>query len=152
MIRQFVSWEFCLKCLGCCRFKDADSIWTPCLLDEELGILSNKRVALIPNQTQNNFVCGFLNIRDNICAIYSKRPFECQLYPFLINRKGKEVFLALDPGCPFIKENSSGRELKQYIDYLTEHMNNPLQLNRIRNNPQIIHTYEEAKNLFALNI
>ena len=28
-LKQFVPSEVCLKCNGCCRYKQADSVWRP---------------------------------------------------------------------------------------------------------------------------
>ena len=163
MIKQFVPKEACLKCQGCCRFKEINSVWSPCLLDLEIEkllkknippsvISSSKRVRLIPNSQQGNFVCALFNTQENICKIYSFRPFECQLYPFLINRKGKSVFLAVDLGCPFIKKILHSKEFRKYVQYLTEFINSPHQLCMLRNNPQIIQVYKGAENIFELKI
>ncbi|MBU1124991.1 MAG: YkgJ family cysteine cluster protein, partial [Candidatus Omnitrophica bacterium] len=89
---QFVPQEFCLKCQGCCRFAEADSVWAPCLLDEEIqDLLDNKelpavmislerRIRPVAHQGHENFLCPFLVMEDNACKIYDIRPFECQLY------------------------------------------------------------------------
>lgn len=171
MIKQFVRSEFCLnKCNYCCRFSQPDSIWSPSLLDEEIKeflknnicssvISQSKKIKLIPFPKESNsnltfriFICPFLNYQDSKCKIFSSRPFECQLYPFLINRRNKKIFLAVDLGCPFIKENLYSQEFKEYTQYLADFLNNPHQLNRLKDNPQIIQAYQEAKDLIELNL
>jgi len=174
MIKQFVPSDYCLnKCRMCCRFSQQESVWSPCLLDEEIEELpkhnihpsvispSKKiRLAPFPEKTDTNlpshigpiFVCPFLNVQNNKCEIYVLRPFECQLYPFLINKRDKKVFLSVDLGCPYIKENMQSLEVKDYTQRLFEFLNQAAHLDSIRKNPQIIQAYEDALDLKELNI
>ncbi|MDD5108389.1 MAG: YkgJ family cysteine cluster protein [Candidatus Omnitrophica bacterium] len=163
-MKQFVPQEFCLKCKGCCRFKDADSVWSPCLLDEEIQDLLDKkgipaasisikrRLQLIANPEGPDFICPFLSSPDNKCKIYATRPFECQLYPFLINlRKGK-VLLTVDLNCPYAYEKINNQEAKDYIIYLTTYLNSPKIIKMLKDNPQIIQAYEEVREITELNL
>ena len=115
-------------------------------------ISADKRLLPIPDPQGVGFICPLLEAKDNKCKIYGFRPFECQLYPFLINRKGEEVFLALDLKCPFVKENLESQKFKGYIRYLTNFFNNPRKIKVLKNNPQIIQTYEDVLNLAELNL
>lgn len=161
MIKQFVPESICLKCLGCCRFREADSVWLPCLLDEEIqdlldrkippaAISINRKIQPIPNSKQDGFICPFLNMEGNICQIYSFRPFECQLYPFLIALRDKQILLTVDLNCPYIKENLNSKELEKYTDYLVSFLNSPPQIKILKNNPQIIQAYQEILDLVEL--
>lgn len=168
MIKQFIPDEYCLKCRGCCRFAEEDSVWSPCLLDEDMKelsennlapsiISSHKKVRLvlfhgIGKYKENNFACSLLGQEDNRCKIYSFRPFECQLYPFLLNKKGKKVFLAADLNCPYARENLETPLLKKYTRYLNKLLSRPRRLSSLKNNPQIIQEYPEALNLGQLKI
>ena len=173
MIKQLVPGEYCLnKCRMCCRFSQQDSVWSPCLLDEEIEELSkhnippaaitqDKKIRLVPFPEKNNnlpahvgpiFICPFLNMQNNKCEIYFVRPLECQLYPFLINKRDKKVFLSVDLGCPYVKENIETTEFKEYTRYLFDLLNSLKFLAMIRSNPQIIQAYEDAKDLIELNI
>ena len=164
MIKQFVPSEFCIQCKGCCWFKEADSVWSPCLLDEEIqevldkkdipvaSISINRRIQPIANPGGADFVCPYLGIPDNKCKIYEIRPFECQLYPFLINlRKGK-VLLTVDLNCPYVYENINSRQAKDYIIYLTGYLNSPKQIKMLKSNPQIIQAYEEVREVAEINL
>ncbi|MDO8489671.1 MAG: YkgJ family cysteine cluster protein [Candidatus Omnitrophota bacterium] len=164
MIKQFVPQEFCLKCRGCCRFKEANSVWSPCLLDEEIQELLDKpqipaasisidrRIQPIANPAGADFFCPFLEAQDNRCKIYSIRPFECQLYPFLINlRKGK-VLLTVDLNCPYVYEQINSQQAKDYIVYLTSHLNSAPLLSMLKDNPQVIQAYEEVREVAELNL
>lgn len=173
MIKQFVSSSVCLKCQGCCRFAKADTIWSPCLLNEEIKILLEKRIppSLIsydkrirlapylgqdsftpPLRAGSGFICSFFSLQDNKCKIYAFRPFECELYPFLIGRQDKKVFMAVDLKCPFIKENLKNRKFKEYTRYLTSLLNSSRWLNILKNNPHIIQEYTEVLNLAKIRI
>lgn len=148
-LKQFVSSDYCLKCDNCCRFSQQDTIWLPRLLNEEKEKL-DKKIRLLSNPKHGNFICACFNIQDNKCKIYSFRPFECQIYPFLINRKEENIFLAVDLRCPFIRENLKSEKFKEYISYLAKFLNNPSVPNMLRSNPQIIQTYTEVINLAEL--
>ena len=163
MIKQFVPQEFCLKCQGCCRFKEFDSLWAPCLLDNEIQALLDKkippavismdrRIRPVPAPQQEGFICPFLGPADNKCKIYEFRPLECQLYPFLITLRAKKVILTVDLNCPYVKENINSEEFKRYADYLAVHLNSPAQIRVLKNNPQIIQAYEDVLDILELNI
>jgi len=163
MIKQFVPEEFCLKCLGCCRFKEMDSVWSPCLLDEEMqGLLDkdippalislDRRLRPIPNPGKEGFICPFLNPSDNRCRIYQMRPFECQLYPFLLCLRNKKACITVDLNCPYVKEKINSPEFKQYSEYLSAYLNAPEQIRLLKDNPQILQAYEEALGILELEI
>ena len=163
MIKQIVPQEFCLKCLGCCRFSRADSIWSPSLLDEDLQVFlknnippllisSDNKIRLVYCEEQDNFICSLFDPEKNKCKTYALRPFECQLYPFLINRNATGIFLAADLKCPFIKENTDSPLFKEYVQHLTVLFNNPGLNKTLKNNPRIIQAYDEVINLVNLKI
>lgn len=162
MMRQLVPQEACLNCLGCCRFLKPDSCWSPLLLEEEAQGLTQKRllkenfrdnykIPLVPVTTEKkNFLCLFFDPVSNKCRIYPFRPFECQLYPFLINRKEKEIFLSVDLNCPFVKERYNAAEFKEYAGYLAELLGSPRYEALLGNNPQIAQRYEGVLDLALL--
>ena len=164
MIKQFVPQEFCIKCRGCCRFKEANSVWSPCLLDEEIQELLDKpgipaasisidrRIQPIANPDGADFLCPFLETLSNKCKIYSTRPFECQLYPFLINLRRDKVLLTVDLNCPYVYEQINSQETKEYIVYLTGYLNSAPLLSMLKDNPQIIQAYEEVREVAELNL
>jgi hypothetical protein len=173
-MKQFLESEFCLtKCRMCCRFSQKESVWSPSVLDEEIGELSkqkispssftkDKKISLVPFPEKDAanipahvgpiFVCPFLNMQDSKCSIYAARPFECQIYPFLINRRQDKVFLSVDPGCLYVKGKLSTKEFKEYAQYLFDILSLPEGLSKIRKNPQIIQVYEDALDLFEIRI
>jgi len=162
VLKQFVPSEVCLKCQGCCRFKEADSVWSPCLLDEEaldlidkegipaVALSINRRLQLVPNPKGEGFLCPFLKIENTKCQIYTRRPFECQLYPFLLNLRNKKVLLTVDLNCPYVKDKLNTPEFKEYTDYLAAYLNSPAQLTILKDNPQILQAYEGALDVIEL--
>lgn len=163
MIKQFVPESACLKCPGCCRFKEIDSAWTPCLLEEEVQDLMAKdipaayinmqrKIRPIPHPNGKGFICAFFEYASNKCKIYAMRPLECQLYPFLINLRPKKVVLTIDLNCPYVKENMHKNGFKEYVDYLSAYLNAPKQREMLEDNPQIIQAYEDVLEVIDLKL
>lgn len=163
MIKQFIPEESCLTCPGCCRFREANSVWLPCLTEEEIQNLLDKqippatisierKIQPIHNPAEDNFICAFFDLKENKCKIYDFRPLECQLYPFLINLRGKKVILTVDLNCPYIKENLKSKEFKEYADYLAAYLNSPAQIKLLKSNSQIIQAYEEVLDVVELSM
>ncbi|MFA5286852.1 MAG: YkgJ family cysteine cluster protein [Candidatus Omnitrophota bacterium] len=163
-IKQFIPTGACLKCQGCCRFKEVDSVWSPCLLDEEVldlidregipaaALSIERRLQLVASQGKEGFFCPFLKIEDNKCHIYSMRPFECQLYPFLISLRDKKVLLTVDLNCSYIKDKLNTPEFKEYTDYLVKYLNSPECLSILKENPQVLQAYEEVLDIVELKL
>jgi Fe-S-cluster containining protein len=128
--RQFVPSKVCLACDGCCRFREAQSAWRPKMSDLEKVAPATKKIFTARSiddqgfittvEHQDTFVCYFFNPRHNTCGIYSQRPFECRLYPFLLikNKNGKG--LAAHLNCPYIQEAWDSEPLQGYRKYLQE--------------------------------
>jgi len=152
---------FCLKCQGCCRFAEEDSVWAPGLLGTEIEdllagalvpsqVTSQKKIRLVACQGGNNFVCPFLNLKDNQCRIYPQRPFECRLYPFLIHRKAGKAFLAVDLRCPFAKERHQTQDFQGYIQAVTRILRTPECKKILQENSQILQEYPQVTDLTEL--
>lgn len=107
LLKQLIPQEFCLKCEVCCRFTDEHTCWTPKDSTQHIKLIKHK----------DYFICPYFNPQNHFCKIYPNRPFECQLYPFLLVKKNKEFFLALDKNCPYL-ENCNKRKLNGCINYL----------------------------------
>lgn len=158
MIKQFCPQEFCLKCAGCCRFSQLNSQWSPGLLDEEIGILtkhllppalidSQRKIRLKPSAKGDYFICPLLNEEENKCRIYFSRPFECQLYPFLINRRQEKIYFSVDLNCAYAKENFNQQSFKAYLAYLSSPLIAKACQEIIKNNPRLIQSYPEVIDL-----
>lgn len=158
-IKQFIPEEVCLKCDGCCRFKDEKSIWQPILLDEEIKLISkdcvykdelssSKKINSI--SFKNYFICSFFDIDNNKCKIYQSRPFECRLYPFLINKTKEAIYLSVDLKCPFIKNKLDNKEFRDYLNYLINFLSLPVVSFMIKQNPHIFTDYSKEDKLYNL--
>ena len=165
MIKQFIPKDYCLRCKGCCRFKEEDSVWAPCLLDVEMqelvdkkdipavSISADKRIHPVFNSEEDSYLCPFFNPGNHRCRIYEFRPFECQLYPFLLNlREARRAVLTVDLNCPYVKEKIGNAEFKAYTDYLTAFLNSPKQIKLLRENPHLVQAYEDVAEIIELNI
>jgi Fe-S-cluster containining protein len=159
MLKQFVPSEFCLKCDVCCRFGEKNSPYAPKFLAEEAqrlfdgdrfkpdnnfpGNLSPSPIA----STNAAYVCQFFSPLTNTCSIYSQRPFDCQLYPFILcyDKKYQYINLCLDNHCPFPPHPSpsplwgEGRgEGEKYAAYLLEYLNSDTTIETLSKNHSFI--------------
>jgi Fe-S-cluster containining protein len=161
-MKQFLPKKTCLQCQGCCRFAEAATVWLPGLLDKEIKALSKahqsivisrgKKLQPIPAKNKEIFFCPFLNPQDNKCRIYSSRPFECRLYPFVVNRSSGKVYLGVDANCPFIREKLEDALFKEHVAYLAGLLNSRPFRSLLKDNPQIIQSYPEAVNLAEIKV
>ena len=132
--KQFVPSLVCLSCDGCCRFKEAESIWRPKVGLEEIGrahqnglakeifatAMSHQGGAIKTTPCGDGHCCSFFNRDDNTCRIYEHRPFECQLYPFLLAKRDSFIYLAVHLLCPFVQGNYDTLVYAEYVQYLKE--------------------------------
>jgi len=138
-IKQYVSRRFCLGCLGCCRYNSNSSIWAPALLDEEKKVLGLEK--LEPVVYRQAYICCFLNPETNLCKIYKRRPWECRLYPFLLNSYNNKIYLSLDLNCPDIKDKTNTKGFKSYVNYLIQYFRKPSVVNILNRNRLVFHSY-----------
>ena len=129
MLKQFVPSDYCLKCLGCCRFAESPTIWAPA------------GCSLVKNN--EGYHCGHLNETDNHCKIYKKRPLDCRLYPFLLVKKGSSLSLGLHKSCCFVEgENPSLQNIRGYADYLKKKVSTRDIVSLIKSNPRVAVDYQ----------
>jgi Fe-S-cluster containining protein len=153
-IRQIIPEGYCLSCQGCCRFAEGRSAWAVRLSAEEqqaLGI-QDTIVPSAADQSTGQCICTYFDSRQARCAVYYKRPFECQLYPFVMNRQGASVFLALDLNCPYAKAQYETQAMRDFISYLAGVCNSPAFVQTLRENPWLIQQYPAVLNIAAIAI
>ena len=126
-LKQFVPSEVCLKCNGCCRYKEADSVWRPKLGPDDqknlAALITNGDVLDDQGYVKTIQVCGehfcqFLNGADNTCRIYNNRPFECSLYPFIISQTADGVKVYVHLSCPYVQDHLAREDFDAYVAYL----------------------------------
>jgi hypothetical protein len=59
--------------------------------------------------------CGFLDAPSHHCRVYVNRPFECQLYPFVMSREDGRVKVYAHLGCPFLAEHKDSPALRSAL-------------------------------------
>ena len=151
-IKQYVFGDVCLKCLRCCRYNCNPSIWAANILEEEKKRLNLQKIELVAYR--DSYICCFLNPESNLCQIYTQRPLECRLYPLLINRSGRKIFLSLDLNCPATLGKIDSREFKRYLNYLIGYFQKPSVLTILSGNRKLFSVYpaDEILNLAELSI
>jgi Fe-S-cluster containining protein len=149
---QVIPAGYCARCRGCCRFSQQQGPWAPHLLAAEEKDCGRIRVVARAAGSETPFCCSALDDEKNNCAIYDRRPFECRLYPFVLNKKEGRFFLAVDPNCPFVKEQEHGEEFIAYAVRLAAHLQEPGWRGILRENIHLFQTYPGVKDITELTI
>ena len=138
-LKQFVPSEVCLQCNGCCRYKEADSIWRPKVgQDEQIGLAAGYIKTI---KTHTEHCCRFLNGGDNTCGIYTKRPFECSLYPFIISKTPDAVEVYAHLSCPYVQDYLPHADFDAYVAYLKEFLSRAKTKDFLSRNKAMFHDY-----------
>ena len=168
----FVPQKVCLACDGCCRFKEETSIFRPKVAEEEKKKLASYRSGLAQKifsktpwdnhgfikavKSQGICHCHFFNPQDNTCRVYPYRPWECQLYPFLLTKQGSSLVICVHLACPYVQEYYQTDKFKDYAVQLENYFKEKDVLEFIRNNPSLTGDYsayrEELEQVFSLRI
>lgn len=160
-MNQFTDSAYCLSCKGCCHFACAEALWTPTVLHEEIALLvelglppalidTNFKLRAEPCKATGNTQCCLLDTDGARCVMYASRPFECRLYPFVLNREGQRIVLAVHPACPFVGERLKRHEFAEHVKYLEGLLKEPRYKQLIADNPQLVQSYPSVINLFEL--
>ncbi len=169
-LAQFVPARVCLACDGCCRFHDGGSVWRPKITGDEIKRLYPDKLdvanAVLDQKAvdDNGYFktvnvdgaccCAFFDAKYHTCKIYSERPFECALYPFLLVKKEKRIFLGVHLSCPYIQEKHSSEEYKRYVETLKEFFQAKNVVEFVQRNQTLAGTYlkylDEIEDLFFL--
>ncbi len=118
-----------------------------------LGLgLDKPAVPLVKDDISGQFFCGFFDTAARACSIYENRPFECRLYPFMINKCSGKIYLALDLNCPFARDNKDSAVQVDFIAYMRSFCGSADFKEFLRSNPELAQEYDGALNLFPLDI
>ena len=155
-LKQFVPSEICLSCDACCRFKESKSPWRPKITKEEIDGMKNPDLLSVIYSKEkieksghiktkkcgdNHHLCSFFAPETNACTIYELRPFECQLYPFVLTKVKNEVAVVVHHHCPFVQENRNTSEFQKYAEYLQQFFRREDTLQFIKRNPSLAGEY-----------
>ena len=163
-LKQFVPSEVCLKCQGCCRYKEEKSAWRPKLGASDQTALADLITSGDVLDTQayiktiqlcGEHLCRFLNGEDNTCKIYTQRPFECLLYPFILSKDHDVVKVYVHLACPYIQDHLPQADYESYVTYLKEFFRREDMRNFLVANKSMFHDYSmfapELLHLFDLS-
>ena len=149
MLKQIIPSNICLSCDVCCRFLDKDADLRPFFLAHEITSkikpYLDKTSRLELKEFQNMYICPFFNTKSNKCAIYSKRPFDCQLYPFAVmfDEKHEKIVLGIDKKCPWAINPENTRLIKENFHYLVDLLEKKENASLIAKNPSFIGNFQE---------
>ena len=135
-LKQLIPPKFCLACDGCCRFNQPETVWAP------YGIK-------LVHHKEEIYLCPHFEFETRICKIYASRPLDCVLYPFVLDRQGDKIYLALDAKCPFAKARKDAPELKEYAASLLRALCAPTLRAYLEQHKQEIPHYPEDLIIFA---
>jgi len=167
-VKQFVPSKVCLSCDGCCRFKEETSAWRPKISREEVNngvgqglaeeifskVVDLNTRAIKTTPCQEGHCCSFLNRQENTCRIYPNRPWECQLYPFILTKHDGKIAVAVHHLCPFVQDKYETSDYVDYVYYLKEFFKQVEVKDFLNRNPALIGDYtkyqDEIEYLFAI--
>ncbi len=149
--------KICLSCQGCCRFREAESLWRPKVAPGELETNEHKKdlakalgedgyIKTVEEQGQNR--CAFLDLGTNKCGIYACRPFECRLYPFLLthSQENGRVTVSVHLSCPYVQESRYSAGFEQHVGVLKAYLSGKERARFLKNNPALVGDYSEYPN------
>lgn len=160
---QLVPQKICLSCQGCCRFREAESLWRPKVVPDELVANDRKKdftqalgkdgyLKTVKEKGQNR--CAFLNLGTNKCGVYTGRPFECRLYPFLLTRKNGRVAVSVHLSCPYVQQSRYSAEFEKHVGVLKAYLFGAERARFLQSNPALVGDYseyrDEIEELFTL--
>jgi Fe-S-cluster containining protein len=151
-LEQITLSEYCLNCRGCCRFNQKEGPWLPQLLNGEKTEHGTLELVACDSSQGCAYRCSFLDLSGNVCAIYASRPFECRLYPFVLNRRGGRFFLSVDLNCPYAGERSQSAEFIAYAGRLVELLRTPEWREALKQNMNIFQPYSEVKDIAEIEL
>lgn len=155
MLKQIIPSEYCLSCDVCCRFIDKNAALAPCFLPHEISDnikpRLNKSCRVKLNSFKDMYACPFFSETGNKCSIYSKRPFDCQIYPFAImfDKSHDKIILGIDKKCPFTVEAENLELIKNYFRYLVDILEKKETALLIAGNPLFIGGFQEDVTPFS---
>ena len=134
-MKKITTSKTCLKCKNCCLFEKDESYLSPYFSSKERigidkkffkkGAGSGWQAKLVPYSKDKELLrCSFLDEKTHRCRIYSKRPIECKLWPFVVSwdKERKNIILSLvdKSFCPAteiskVKKMEVARSIAQYF-------------------------------------
>ena len=162
-LKPFMPSSVCLSCEGCCRFPNSDSVWRPHAgkgereagpAGPDIQASLDASGSLMTRPEGGAHACVFLKTADNTCNIYSARPFECALYPFVLTPRGKEIEVSVHLSCPYVQDVWDSSVFEEYVAYLKSFFEREDVRDFLKDNPYLIRSYpnndQELENVFII--
>lgn len=150
-MEQIIPAGYCLNCRYCCRFSHDRGPWLPYLLADEKKALGDCGVVPCLPGESFPYRCRHLVPGSNSCGVYGSRPFECRLYPFLLNTRDSRRFLSVDDNCPFVAEHGKDEEFMAYAIRLRHWLMTECR-ELLRREPAIFQAYPECRDIAELEV
>ncbi len=151
---QIVPEEWCLNCKICCRFPAEEGVQAPTwsVREAQWAVQAGgekdwfeqkaSSPSLLPrlHTCGSGFRCPAFESKTNRCSIYSVRPLDCRLYPFVLTKNpgDTQVLLAMDLKCPYLQAHGSDPEVSDYALSLARYLEASEGLEYLKENPQIV--------------
>lgn len=159
LLKQFVPSDVCLGCDGCCQFQQQGTDWRAKVGVEERDALDaatqiDHAGYLKTCAHGDQHRCVFFNPKTHHCAVYDRRPFDCQLYPFVLSRVPEGIGVYMHLSCPYVQTMLNTDALKNYVNYLKGFFDEYETQIFLLKNPEVVHDYQnymdELTHLFTL--
>ena len=117
--------EYCIGCGWCCQGE------SPYASKEELKKYNAEGI----NKKENES-CRFL--KNGLCSIYSKRPFDCRIFPIDLKRIHEKIMWILWENCPA----AAHMNIDKFLEYIEKELSKGYSFQHILN-----HVNHDEKNL-----
>ena len=114
MIRKILSHDTCAQCRLCCTFVESDKWEIPLFTGKSETETAEgfAPVRKIPGTQSCVFDMKFNGdeiiycpaASDHGCVLGDKRPFDCKIWPFRVNKLNDMYVITLSPVCPAVKK------------------------------------------------
>lgn len=154
---QIVPSATCLHCEVCCRFPERDSFLRPFFTAEEIetaiaaglapehfSTAAGTQINLVPNPTDEGYVCPAFDSATSHCRIYDVRPLDCRLYPFALMWDAAHVHVVLgwDTKCPYLRETIPAA-IDRAADEIAQWLEQEARVATIARYPRLIGRFQE---------
>jgi Fe-S-cluster containining protein len=95
-------------------------------------------------------LCPAFDPLSHKCSIYEGRPFDCQIYPFVLMKKDDHVTVGIDTKCPYIQEVSNSPAIRKYGEELIQILESPRIQSMLQKNQELIGPFQEDVILLKL--
>lgn len=166
-MKQIIKHEQCLRCRECCRFRADRLYFAPLFTQDEIESIrqtgadmpefvpfqgSDKvfQIKLQPAQIKDpvyEYVCPFLDEANYVCTIYEQRPFDCQVWPFIVMREAGRKILAHFTGesCLALDEVDAA-DFAEYRDYFAALIRSEKYRDMLTRFPELVWEHQSDEN------